>query len=93
MSRDRRSRAPLETVQSFRPGTYLTDGTSLFSVVGELPQEPSLRLVEDCRTLEILMIHINDLATAGVREVRTQQNRRSPQPPAIGPETVTIPQP
>lgn len=51
------------------PGAYLTDGNALFSVVGELPHEPSLRLIEDCRTLEILMVHVDDLQAPAVRRV------------------------
>lgn len=53
----------------FSPGVYLTDGSSLFNVVGELPHEPSLRLVEDCSTLEILMVHVDGLRAPGVRRV------------------------
>lgn len=52
------------------PGTYLTDGSALFSVLGELPDEPSLRLLEDCRTLDILVVHVEDLQGSDVREVR-----------------------
>lgn len=55
--------------ERFAPGVYLTDGTSLFNIVGELPHEPSLRLVEDCSTLEILMIHVDGLCAPGVREI------------------------
>lgn len=53
----------------FTPGVYLTDGSSLFSIVGVLPHEPSLRLVEDCGTLEILMVHVDGLSAPGVRRV------------------------
>lgn len=53
------------------PGVYLTDGSSLFNIVGELPHEPSLRLVEDCSTLEILMVHVDGLRAPGVRRVQT----------------------
>jgi hypothetical protein len=53
----------------FLPGVYLTDGTSLFNIVGALPHEPSLRLVEDCGTLEILMVHVDGLRAPGVRRV------------------------
>lgn len=56
--------------ERFAPGVYLTDGTSLFNIVGELPHEPSLRLVEDCSTLEILMVHVDGLRAPGVREVQ-----------------------
>lgn len=54
----------------FAPGVYLTDGSSLFNIVGELPHEPSLRLVEDCSTLEILMVHVDGLSAPGVRRVQ-----------------------
>ncbi len=67
-----RKRTPpsIPTDDPFAPGVYLTDGTSLFNIVGELPHEPSLRLVEDCTTLEILMIHVDGLSAPGVRRVR-----------------------
>jgi hypothetical protein len=60
---------PSSIDDDFPPGVYLTDGSSLFSVVGELPHEPSLRLVEDCGTLEILMVHVDGLRAPGVRRV------------------------
>lgn len=68
----------------FAPGVYLTDGTSLFNIVGELPHEPSLRLVEDCSTLEILMVHIDGLSAPGVREVRTVAAEPDEQRDVIG---------
>jgi hypothetical protein len=57
----------------FAPGVYLTDGSSLFNIVGELPHEPSLRLVEDCSTLEVLMIHVDGLRSPRVRRVQAQR--------------------
>jgi hypothetical protein len=54
----------------FPTGQYLTDGTALFAVVGELPQAPTLRLVEHCSTLDVLIISIEDLRMAGMRPVR-----------------------
>lgn len=54
----------------YAPGVYLTDGSSLFHIVGDLPHEPSLRLVEDCSTLEILMVHVDGLRGPGVRRVQ-----------------------
>lgn len=67
-----RKRTPLsvQSDDSYAPGVYLTDGSSLFNIVGELPHEPSLRLVEDCSTLEILMVHIDGLRAPGVRRVQ-----------------------
>ncbi len=65
----RRTKLAAETDDAFAPGVYLTDGTSLYNVVGELPHEPSLRLVEDCNTLEILMVHVDGLRSPGVRRV------------------------
>jgi hypothetical protein len=53
-----------------RRGAYLTDGNALFNVIGELPDEPALRLLEDCRTFEVLVVHVNDLRSPSVREVR-----------------------
>jgi hypothetical protein len=54
----------------FPTGEYLTDGTALFAVVGELPQAPSLRLLEHCATLDVLIVSVEDLRTAGMRPVR-----------------------
>jgi hypothetical protein len=53
----------------FAVGSYLTDGTTLLGVVGELPQEPSLRLVENCRTLEVSVISVDALRARGVQPV------------------------
>lgn len=65
----KRTQACADLDDPFLPGVYLTDGTSLFNIVGALPHEPSLRLVEDCGTLEILMIHVDGLRAPGVRRV------------------------
>lgn len=59
--------------EAFAPGVYLTDGNSLFNIVGQLPYEPSLRLVEDCSTLEVLMIHVDGLRSPRVRRVHAAQ--------------------
>ena len=56
-------------LDAFPVGTYLTDGTALLGVVGELPQEPSLRLVENCRTLEVMVLTVDTLRERGVRRV------------------------
>jgi hypothetical protein len=56
-------------LDTFPVGTYLTDGTALLGVVGELPQEPSLRLVENCRTLEVMVLTVDTLRERGVRRV------------------------
>jgi len=69
MARKRTATPPNRSVDPFAPGVYLTDGSALFNVVGELPHEPSLRLVEDCSTLEILMVHVDGLRGPGVRRV------------------------
>lgn len=53
----------------FAVGAYLTDGSSLLGVVGELPQEPTLRLLENCRTLEITVVSVNDLHAMGMAPV------------------------
>ena len=50
-------------------GSYLTDGGVLLSIVGNLPQSPALRLVEDCRTLEVMIMTIRDLEVAGLQPV------------------------
>lgn len=69
MARKRTANPLRPDADPFAPGVYLTDGSSLFNIVGELPHEPSLRLVEDCSTLEILMVHIDGLQGPGVRRV------------------------
>lgn len=66
-----------EADEAFAPGVYLTDGNSLFNIVGELPHEPSLRLVEDCGTLEVLMIHVDGLRSPRVRRVHADAGRAS----------------
>ncbi len=53
----------------YSTGTYLTDGISLYGVVGQLPQAPSLRLVEDCRTLDVLIMSVEDLVAADLEPV------------------------
>lgn len=53
----------------FAVGSYLTDGKTLLGVVGELPQEPSLRLVENCRTLEVSVVSVDALRARGVQPV------------------------
>jgi hypothetical protein len=65
----KRAAPSIEIDDRFTPGVYLTDGSSLFNVVGVLPHEPLLRLVEDCSTLEILMVHVDGLSAPGVRQV------------------------
>lgn len=65
----KRTQPSVRADDPFPPGVYLTDGSSLFNVVGDLPYEPSLRLVEDCSTLEILMVHVDGLHAPGVRRV------------------------
>lgn len=64
--------APAPPAHAYPVGSYLTDGDSLLGVVGELPQEPSLRLVEDCRTLTITVVSVQDLHAAGARPVAHQ---------------------
>jgi hypothetical protein len=56
-------------VDMYEVGSYLTDGGVLLSIVGDLPQDPTLRLVEDCRTLEVMVMTVHDLDVAGVRPV------------------------
>jgi hypothetical protein len=59
----------LSTADAFCPGAYLTDGISLYGVVSELPQAPSLRLVEDCRTLDVLIMTVDELIAADLEPV------------------------
>lgn len=49
----------------FAVGAYLTARGELYSVVGELPQDPTLRLVEDCRTLEVALVSVEALRAQG----------------------------
>lgn len=65
-----KSTAQTSTATPFPMGEYLTDGTSLFAVVGELPQAPTLRLLEHCRTLDVMIVSVEDLRIAGMRPVR-----------------------
>lgn len=53
----------------FAVGSYLTRDGALLGIVGELPQEPSLRLVEDCRTLEITVVSVDILREQGAQPV------------------------
>lgn len=70
MRRSARTTQPQEPREDpFPVGSYLTNGGSLIGVVGVLPQEPSLRLVEDCQTLEITVVSVQDLHDAGVEPV------------------------
>jgi hypothetical protein len=55
------------TLDPFAVGSYVTDGDALLGIVGDLPQEPSLRLVEDCRTLEITVVSVDMLRAKGVQ--------------------------
>jgi hypothetical protein len=57
---------PARESDLFAAGSYLTDGDMLLGILGELPQEPSLRLVEDCRTLEIKVMSVQALHAAAV---------------------------
>lgn len=69
----KRAKPYADPADPLAPGVYVTDGTSLFNIVGELPHEPSLRLVEDCSTLEILMVHVDGLRSPGVRRVYAEE--------------------
>ncbi len=53
----------------FAVGSYLTARGALLGIVGELPQQPSLRLVEDCRTLEITLVSVEALLAQGAQPV------------------------
>jgi len=54
-------------------GSYLTDGVNLYRELGPLDESPELVLLEDCRTLEVLL--------AGPEQVRALR-RVSPAPRA-----------
>lgn len=63
------SSPPATPISMYEVGSYLTDGDALLSIVGDLPQSPTLRLVEDCHTLEVMVMTIHDLEVAGLRPV------------------------
>lgn len=48
----------------------MTDGTALFGVLGARPEETSLYMLEDCLTMDLVVVHEEDLLRPGVREVR-----------------------
>jgi hypothetical protein len=68
------SSARVGAATPFPPGEYLTDGTALFAVVGELPQAPTLRLLEHCTTLSVMIVSVEDLRLAGMRPVSRAGN-------------------
>jgi TPP-dependent indolepyruvate ferredoxin oxidoreductase alpha subunit len=53
----------------FAVGSYLTRDGALLGIVGELPQKPSLLLVEDCHTLEITVVSADVLREQGAQPV------------------------
>ena len=53
----------------FAVGSYLTRGGALLGIVGELPQETALLLVEDCHTLEITLVSVDALREQGAQPV------------------------
>ncbi len=53
----------------FTVGSYLTRDGALLGIVGELPQEPVLLLVEDCHTLEITVVSADVLREQGALPV------------------------
>jgi len=58
-----------EALDPFAVGSYVVVEGALLGIVGELPQEPSLRLVEDCRTLEVTVVLLELLRERGVQPV------------------------
>jgi hypothetical protein len=48
---------------------YLTDGTHLYCVLGQLA-EGSVYELEDCKTLEVVLIAASDLVGLGLRHVQ-----------------------
>lgn len=53
----------------FPRGAYFTDEISLYNIVGELAQAPTLRLVEDCNTLDVIVMTVEELYAAELRLV------------------------
>ena len=52
----------------FAPGSYLTDGHRLLRIVGGVPDD-ALCAVEDCRSLELILIPVDELASLPLRPV------------------------
>lgn len=67
--RSPQAETPAADAAPYAVGSYVTCDGALLGIVGALPQEPSLRLVEDCRTLEIMVLSVSDLRAAGVQQV------------------------
>lgn len=63
----------------FLPGSYYTDGTRLLRIVSERTYG-EFRVVEDCRSLEVILISADELGSLGLTPVAT----RPPPPQAAG---------
>lgn len=50
------------------PGSYHTDGKRLLRITGRLG-DGELRTVEDCRTLDVIIVSAKELLTLGLRPV------------------------
>jgi hypothetical protein len=66
------SRSSLPVPLCLAAGAYLTDETNLFRCVSVAPPGESERtaLLEDCRTLDLLVFPLDDLESASLRVVR-----------------------
>jgi hypothetical protein len=61
------------------PSSYYTDGSRLLRIVSE-ETHSEFRIVEDCRSLEVVLVSTDELASLGLRPVATQPpSSRAPQ--------------
>jgi hypothetical protein len=66
-----------------RPGSYLTDGTRLFRLLGRFPGgDRGLAGLEDCRSLELVLLPAEELRQLSLRPVVA----RGPVPRGEGPD-------
>ena len=55
----------------FVPGSYHTDGARLLRIVSE-EANGGLRAVEDCKSLELLLVSVDELDSLGLQLVATE---------------------
>lgn len=69
----RPARRKAATVSLIEPDTYLTDESSLFRCLSiERSEDPytTMMMLEDCLTLEVIILPMDEVAWAGLRIVR-----------------------
>lgn len=79
LSRDSDDGAPRHAVSREPVGGYLTDGSSLFFVVDTFSGASTDAMVglEDCRSLDIVLVPGDKLADLGLRPVRPARPTRT----------------